>query len=476
VLDEDVAGIVVTPTNLEINELDGTAAFTVALTSEPIAAVAVDLTSLDTTECTVPANVTLTAQNWRAGLALTVTAVDDFKADGDQPCIIETKRAASQDSNYADMAVADVTTIVRDDDRIEVRFDPAAPIIREPNGTATVIVRLGSEPAAPVALTFASTDPGECAVSTGVTLTPTNWRNGLAITLTAVDDIFDDGAQQCIVTTTSSSGDADYNDLAVAGFAVTVEDDEAVTMQATVQTSSATVEIGEIVTYTYQVVNTGDVPLTVAATDSALGIVAFGETTLAPQATMQGELTRIVQESDLPGPLVTNATFSAQSAMGSVITATETTTVAVAANPQLTVTVLRLGPPFVSPNTEVTYQVTIINTGHIPAKITSIQSTTKTPVQAVTAQELDSAKPDVTGTATLTACTTPITIAAGAVHQCTIVWIAAKGDSDAVEFVVQVAAEGLLDFASTTSDSDVVIVSGPTSAGGLRIYLPVVSR
>ena len=476
VLDEDIAGIVVTPQTLSIGEMGESALFTVALTSEPIAEISVDLISLDTTECTVPARVTITPQDWRTGHALMVTAVDDFKVDGDQFCAIETSTVSSQDSNYQDMAVNDVMATIVDDDRIEVRFDPATPVVSEPDTSTTVMVRLGSEPTADVDLTFTSNDIDECLVDNTATLTPANWRDGVAITLTAVDDAVDDGEQICTINTTTISGDSDYDGLAIAGLSATVEDNEAVTMMATVLASTDTAEIGETIIYTYQVLNTGDVPLTVSAIDNPLGTVTFDQGTVAPQALIQGRLTRVTQENDLPGPLVSTSSFTAESAMGSVITATQTTTVAVAAHPQLLLNVVRLGPPHVSPGTEVTYQVVITNTGHIPARITSIQGEATTPTQSVDAQEIIEVRGDVMGASLQAECTAPITLNPSAVHQCTMSWQAVKGESDAVEFTVWVESQGLADFTATDSASDIVIISGPTSSGSLRIYLPVVSR
>ncbi|MEZ4674052.1 MAG: hypothetical protein R2932_07375 [Caldilineaceae bacterium] len=69
-----------------------------------------------------------------------------------------------------------------------------------------------------------------------------------------------------------------------------------------------------------------------------------------------------------------------------------------------------------------------------------------------------------------------MTIAAGASHRCELRWVATEGATDAVTYVVTVDAVGLLNFTQLASDSDVVVVSGPTSAGALRIYIPLVNR
>jgi hypothetical protein len=217
-----------------------------------------------------------------------------------------------------------------------------------------------------------------------------------------------------------------------------------------------------VITYTYQVTNTGDVTLTVQAVDTVLGAVTLDQRLLAPNETARGWLTRIVQESDLPGPLINSATLTGRSPAGYIIKATPTATVAVAANPQLVIDVLRLGPPIVVAGTVVTYQVTITNVGHIDANVLSIQGNPSAVAQgaAVAAG----------------GCPTPLTIAAGQAHRCILLWKATVDTSDTVNYVVTVNAVGLLNFTDTISDSDIVVVSGPTSSGSTRLYLPFVNR
>jgi uncharacterized repeat protein (TIGR01451 family) len=62
--------------------------------------------------------------------------------------------------------------------------------------------------------------------------------------------------------------------------------------------------VGQTITYTYRVTNTGSVTLTnISAEDDRLGAISLLTTTLAPGASTTGTATYLVQESDLPGPL-----------------------------------------------------------------------------------------------------------------------------------------------------------------------------
>jgi uncharacterized repeat protein (TIGR01451 family) len=70
------------------------------------------------------------------------------------------------------------------------------------------------------------------------------------------------------------------------------------------ETNVAAASVGQTITYTYRVTNTGSVTLTnISAEDDRLGATSLLTTTLAPGASTSGTATYLVQESDLPGPL-----------------------------------------------------------------------------------------------------------------------------------------------------------------------------
>ncbi len=110
-VDNDTASFTVTPvTGLQTTEAGGTATFTVVLNAQPTADVHVTLTSGDLTEATMlPAGLTFTAVNWNVPQTVTVTGIDDFVADGDQPFTIFLNPATSIDLAYQGVDPADVT-------------------------------------------------------------------------------------------------------------------------------------------------------------------------------------------------------------------------------------------------------------------------------------------------------------------------------------------------------------------------------
>jgi hypothetical protein len=90
------------------------------------------------------------------------------------------------------------------------------------------------------------------------------------------------------------------------------------------KTASVTMAyVGDTITYSYTVTNSGDVQLTaVTLTDSRLGSIGLGKTTLAPGVTTTGSTQHVVVTGDLPGPLENTATARGTPTSGSAVTDT----------------------------------------------------------------------------------------------------------------------------------------------------------
>lgn len=111
--DNDLPGVLVTPTTGLITSESGTSAtFTMRLLLAPSADVSVGLSSSNTGEGTVvPASVTFTTGNWNVPQTVTVTGVNDFALDGFIPYTIVTTATTSADSTYNSLPVSDVTVV-----------------------------------------------------------------------------------------------------------------------------------------------------------------------------------------------------------------------------------------------------------------------------------------------------------------------------------------------------------------------------
>ena len=95
-----------------------------------------------------------------------------------------------------------------------------------------------------------------------------------------------------------------------------------------------TAQVGQTITYTYRLTNTGSTALTgLTANDDKLGQVSLGQTDLALNESTSGVLTYTVFASDRPGPLVNTVVVSGAPPGGSLVTATATVSVAIQPDP-----------------------------------------------------------------------------------------------------------------------------------------------
>ncbi len=83
-LDDDTAGVIITPTSGLVTTEDGEQdIFRVRLTAQPIDDVVIQLSSSDTSEGTVPTSVTILPGQWNTDVDVIVSGVDDSLLDGD---------------------------------------------------------------------------------------------------------------------------------------------------------------------------------------------------------------------------------------------------------------------------------------------------------------------------------------------------------------------------------------------------------
>ncbi len=118
-VNDDIAGVTVTPTSgLLTSESGTTAKFTVVLTIQPTSDVTIQVTSLDTTEGRVSTSLLrFTTSNWNVAQTVTVTGVDDTIRDGNITYLVDLAATQSADLNYNGIQVADVQVTNQDNER-----------------------------------------------------------------------------------------------------------------------------------------------------------------------------------------------------------------------------------------------------------------------------------------------------------------------------------------------------------------------
>lgn len=213
-LDDDVAGVLISPISGPTTEAGGAATFDVALRSQPTADVAIGLSSSNAGEGTLSTTLlTFTPANWNVAQTVTITGVDDLLVDGNIVYNIVTAPAVSADASYNNVNPGDVAVTNLDDDAFGITVGPISGPTTESGGTATFSVGLNSQPTADVTINLSSSDPAEGTLSTvSLTFTSINWNVAQTVTVTGVDDFVADGNRSyTIVTAPAVSADLNYN-------------------------------------------------------------------------------------------------------------------------------------------------------------------------------------------------------------------------------------------------------------------------
>ncbi|MBA3540116.1 MAG: calcium-binding protein, partial [Deltaproteobacteria bacterium] len=316
-IDNDTAGITVTPLTLTTTEAGGAATFSIVLNSQPTADVTIALTSNDTTEGTVdPDSVTFTSLNWNAPQVVTVTGVDDAVADGNQPYRIVTAAAISADLDYATRDAADVNVSNTDNDTASITVSPNTGLTTtEAGGQATFTVVLNSQPTSDVTIGLTSSDTTEGTVSpASVVFTTANWNAPQTVTITGQNDAFVDGNQPyTIITAAAISADASYSNVNATNVSVTNTDNDTAGITVIPSAGLITSEAGLQATFTVVLNSQPSADVTIGLTSSdttegSISVTGVVFTTLnwnAPQTVTITGLNDAVVDGNQPYTIIT---------------------------------------------------------------------------------------------------------------------------------------------------------------------------
>eukprot|EP01059_Diplonema_ambulator_P030329 TRINITY_DN5151_c0_g1_i9.p1 TRINITY_DN5151_c0_g1~~TRINITY_DN5151_c0_g1_i9.p1 ORF type:complete len:6713 (+),score=1239.17 TRINITY_DN5151_c0_g1_i9:1796-20140(+) len=280
--DNDLRGVTVTPTSgLTTTEAGGTATFSVALNTEPTAAVTIALSTSDATEGSVlPTSLTFTAATWNTAQVVTVTGVDDTIDDDNVLYTVVTGTVVSTDTVYSGLVVPDVSVTNTDDDTAGIVTSKTAISTSEAGAADTFTVVLATEPTSTVTIPLASSYTSEATISPAtLTFTTTNWGTPQVVTVTGVDDTVADGNQayQVLLGATVST-DPKYSGKMPSPIAGSNTDNDAAGIVITQTPPMTTTEAGGTTTFKVklgsQPVSNVVVPIDTAALDTTEGTVS----------------------------------------------------------------------------------------------------------------------------------------------------------------------------------------------------------
>jgi len=272
-VDNDTFGFTVSAISENTTEDGGTATYTVVLNTQPTATVTVGVTSDDTGEGTVsPSSLSFTTVNWATPKTVTVTGVNDDLDDGDIAYTLVNAAATSADVNYGGANPDDVAATNTDNDEAGFTVSAISGNTTEAGATATYTVVLNTAPTATVTIGVTSNDTSEGTVSpASLEFTTGNWATPQTVTVTGVNDDFDDGdVAYTLVNAAATSADAGYNGLNPSDVSATNVDNDTNGFTVSV-ISGNTTEAGGTATYTIALNTEPAATVTIGVTSNDTG-------------------------------------------------------------------------------------------------------------------------------------------------------------------------------------------------------------
>jgi hypothetical protein len=225
--DNDSAGVSVTESggSSAVTEAGATDSLSVVLTTEPNADVTVSLTA--NSQLTLSSSsLVFTAANWATPQNITVSAVDDLRAEGSHNGTISMS-VSSSDSYYQALSLSSLTVAITDNDSAGVSLtqSSSSTSVSEAGTTDSYSIVLTSEPTSNVVVTV-NPGAGVTVDASSLTFTAANWNQAQTVTVSAVNDSVVEGIHTATITHSAASADSNYNALSINSLSVSITDDD----------------------------------------------------------------------------------------------------------------------------------------------------------------------------------------------------------------------------------------------------------
>ena len=215
-VDNEQPGITVSPTSGLVTSESGTnAVFEVFLDRQPTADVVIGLSSGNLAEGSVSVpSLTFTPANWNVPQFVTVSGVQDFRLDGNQPYTIVTAPAVSDDPSYNNLDPADVSLLNVDTDNPQILYTAHPPLSIIEGQSLNYSAVLATRPDLNVVIQVASSDTTTVTVSPDtLTFTPANWNTPQIVTVSSVDNLVPNPSVEFTITNNVVTTDPLYTNF-----------------------------------------------------------------------------------------------------------------------------------------------------------------------------------------------------------------------------------------------------------------------
>lgn len=217
--------------------------YQVVLTSEPTADVRVAVNA-DPQLSASPSTLVFDSSNWNTPQTVSVSAVDDYRAQGSRTASIG-HESQSADPAYSGIAVAGVEVAIVDNDAagIVVTESDGSTQVTEGGAPDTYSIALTSEPTNPVTITLNS-DVQLSASPTTLVFEASNWSTPQSVTIAAVDDYRAQGPRAASITHVAASDDPGYDRIPIPAVTAAIADNDAAGIQVAESDGSTSVTEG----------------------------------------------------------------------------------------------------------------------------------------------------------------------------------------------------------------------------------------
>ncbi|MEG4091355.1 DUF7948 domain-containing protein, partial [Microcoleus sp. Pol12B4] len=251
-----------------VAESGTTDTYTVVLTNQPTANVAI---ALNTDSQIQPiAGISFTPTNWFVPQTVTVSAVDDAVTETSPHSGPITHTAISTDASYNGAGVSftvngtagnTVNANITDNDTAGVSISPGNTTATEGGATGTYTVKLNTQPIAPVTINLAT--GSEIQPLTALTFTATNWNVAQTVAVATVNDDLVEGNHAGAIAHTATSTDTNYNGITIPAVSVAITDNDTADFSIAPTNITAT-EGGANGSYKFQLTSQPTAPVTIS--------------------------------------------------------------------------------------------------------------------------------------------------------------------------------------------------------------------
>lgn len=238
--------------NTTVSEAGVTDSYDIVLTKAPKTGVTISLTNDMQIEIFSSdqfseqlENIVFDEINWNIPQSVYIMAVDDLVAEGNHTGIIEHSATSADEDYNGELDAISVEITDNDTAAVIITESDSSTALDETGPTNdTYDIVLSTEPITDVTITINTPDDLEVD-EPAVTFTPDNWDTPRTITITAVDDLIDEGtgSHERIITHTASSSGSDYDGIAIGSVSAWVTDNDIAGV--TISESDTTTEVTE---------------------------------------------------------------------------------------------------------------------------------------------------------------------------------------------------------------------------------------